>query len=545
MMADGDDDRIVPFPGPEPVPDEERARRLKIEVDRLARLPTVEWLLYLDDTAKKYSVDKAALREMVEAVVKEIEKKAREDRGELRQQKKHAEKKQDAARREEERKVERKSREDERKEREARREAEKKERERLTALSAILKLPAGEHAVRLQQLARRLGEDLDTLQAEFEQLLADEEAAAGYEARKPWPEPVTTKELLDALMVQLQRYVIIHDEHFAVACALWVLFAWVHDIATNSPILVIQAAGPDSGKTVLTKVIAMLTSRSLVITEPTGPVLYRTVDRDHPTLFIDDADLLLPRKPDAAAIVNSSWTRGIPVPRMEHGVTRYFDPFCPKCLNGINLLPHLRPATRSRCIAGNMLPKLPGEKVIAFARAVDDPDFLTLRRKAMRWAADNMTAIKNAEPVMAADFNNRVRENYVLLFAIADLAGSAWSKRIRTAAVKLSREHNEPPPGVCLLAKFFEFFIAYGLLLTSQQVEELLAATEDETWCNYKDKGRPINRWEVAALLKPFGVRPDVIHPRGGKMTDRGYDAAWFATPFKHYLGKSLPEGKK
>jgi hypothetical protein len=193
-----------------------------------------------------------------------------------------------------------------------------------------------------------------------------------------------------------------------------------------------------------------------------------------------------------------------------------------------------------------MLPKLSGEKVVDFRRAADDEDFLTLRRKVMRWAADNMLAIKNADPVMPEGFNNRLRQNYVLLFAIADLAGAAWSKRARAAAVKLSRERNEPSLGVHLLAKFYEFFIAHGLQLMSKQVEKLLAATDEDEWCNYKGKGRPINRFEIAAELKPFDIRPDVIHPRG-RAADRGYDAAWpsFATAFKHYLGKFLPGTRK
>jgi hypothetical protein len=83
MIADGDDDRIVPFPGPEPAPDEER---LRAEVERMARLSPGEYLLYLDDTAKRYSVDKAALREMVEIVIRDIEKKRQEDRGERHRQ---------------------------------------------------------------------------------------------------------------------------------------------------------------------------------------------------------------------------------------------------------------------------------------------------------------------------------------------------------------------------------------------------------------------------------------------------------------------------
>src|SRR5262249_6320614 len=82
------EDTVVPFPQS----DEERARRLKIEVERLARLPTVEWMFYLDGVAEKHDIDKAALKQMIEAIIREAEKKAREDRGELRRREDRAEK---------------------------------------------------------------------------------------------------------------------------------------------------------------------------------------------------------------------------------------------------------------------------------------------------------------------------------------------------------------------------------------------------------------------------------------------------------------------
>jgi len=73
--------QVVAFPGG----DEERARRLKVEVERLARLSLTEWLYYisLPGYPEKYGVDAATLKTMVEAVIKDIEKKVKEDGGEL------------------------------------------------------------------------------------------------------------------------------------------------------------------------------------------------------------------------------------------------------------------------------------------------------------------------------------------------------------------------------------------------------------------------------------------------------------------------------
>src|SRR5262245_51827059 len=131
---DSETDRVVSFPG-----DEEKARRLRVEVERLSRLPTVEWMFYLDGTAEKHGVDTATLKRMVEAVIKENEKKEREKRQiETRGEK------------EKERKGDKKERLDRQVKKESERKAERKERERQKALAAIAKLPRSEHEAKLR-----------------------------------------------------------------------------------------------------------------------------------------------------------------------------------------------------------------------------------------------------------------------------------------------------------------------------------------------------------------------------------------------------------
>jgi hypothetical protein len=92
-------DKVVAFPDAE-----EKARRLRIEVERLAKLPIVEWMYYLEtgEVARKYGIEPAKLKHMIEAVIRANDKKAREDRGKLR----YVKKQRDAARREGKRKQE-------------------------------------------------------------------------------------------------------------------------------------------------------------------------------------------------------------------------------------------------------------------------------------------------------------------------------------------------------------------------------------------------------------------------------------------------------
>jgi putative DNA primase/helicase len=521
------DDKIVDFPKAAP---EEQARRLQIEVERLARQSPKEWMFWLDGVAEKHGVERADLKAMIEATIKANEKKAREDKAEDRQREKRAEKQRSTAKREQERK-----------QKEADKEAERQQREREKALAAIIKLPRSEHEAKLKELAKKLGEDIELLRDALV-VLDDEKIETG--EIEPWDEPVNTRALLNELEAQFRRYIVVHDEAAATVITLWICFAWCHEIATFSPILVVQGADTEMAKTTACKVTSLLTPRAHVIVEPTGATLYRFVDRHHPTLIIDDADRLLPRRPDLAHIVNSSWTRGILIPRWDvSGNTHLYDPFCPKVLSGIDLLAHLAPATRTRCITTQLLPKLAHEQVTSFRRAARDENFLVLRRKLMRWATDSMAAIENANPIMPEGFISRLEENYQLLFAIADLAGGDWPKKARAAAVKLSRERNEPSLGKRLLATFYDLFVKHGTLLTSKQVEQLLTADESD-WASYRGRG-PINKFEIAQLLRPYGIGPKIIHPRG-RAADRGYDATWpeFEIAFKHYLGKTLAKGR-
>jgi putative DNA primase/helicase len=377
------------------------------------------------------------------------------------------------------------------------------------------------------------------LRDEFILLAGDEEEKIESGEVEPWPEPVDTRALLSELETQFRRYIIVHREPVAVVITLWICFAWCHEVATYSPILVIQGADTATAKTTASKVVALLTPRAHVIAEPRGATLYRLVDHYHPTLIVDDADKLLPRRPDLAHIMNVCWTRGVKIPRVDAGGNvHHYDPFCPKLLNGIDLTAHLDKATQTRCITAELLPKLAGEKVANFRHAIRDERFLMLRRKLMRWAADNMSVLANADPTMPEALDDRQQMNWEVMLAIADLAGGDWPAKARAAAIKLARERDEPSQGKRLLAAFRSLFHEHGSLLTSQQVEQLLTADADSEWADFK--GHPINKWEIASLLKPYGAAPAVIHPRG-RPADRGYDVRQFETAFRHYLPPESP----
>ncbi len=122
-MSD-DSPKVISFPAPE----DERVRKLRALVETRAGQPQVEWELYLKDDAQKHGIEPAELRRLIQAVVKEREKKQaiqhkHERKGQRDQEK--AERRE----REEEKRAERKKREEDTEQRRAKREAAKRERD--------------------------------------------------------------------------------------------------------------------------------------------------------------------------------------------------------------------------------------------------------------------------------------------------------------------------------------------------------------------------------------------------------------------------------
>ena len=334
---------------------DERARRLRAEVERLAWMSPAEWLFYVESegVAEKHGITRAAFKEMIEATIKQREKKAREDRGETRraeQRRSSAEERKSKKETEAERHA---RKEEERREREETRERERKEKEIAAELKTIAKLPTVAHALRLQELAKRLDADIEGLSEQLQYFIVPDEVADEPQIA-PWAE--------NDLVAQLRRFVIVNDDNL-LAVAVWILFAWCHEVARYSPPLLITSADIGSGKSALATVAGRLCPRLNRNVEMTAAGFFRTIDREKPTLLLDEADDIFKTGVAFRSLVNDSWQHGANVKRVgPGGRIQSFNIFCPKIITmkGTSALPE---ATASRCIVVKMKPKLESEQV--------------------------------------------------------------------------------------------------------------------------------------------------------------------------------------
>lgn len=368
---------------------------------------------------------------------------------------------------------------------------------------------------------------------------------------EPWGEPVDGAALAADIMDAIGRYVVLTHEQ-KVGITLWVMLSWVHnEIATHSPFLMLSSPEHGCGKSTLLFVLSYLVRKGEMTVEITGATLFRGIEKWGFTLLMDEVETLFHRPESTLpALMNSGWIKGSTVIRChgENNEAKRFKTFSPKvfALIGQDL-----PATiLSRSIIVEMERKLAGDKAEYFD-CLDKEEFVTLRRKCLRWAADNMDTLKKANPDIPPTFENRLGANWRLQFAIADLTG--WGAEARTAAQVLAGvvKADDASVRAKLLQDIYSIFVAQdkgGLssttALKSSVIVELLGEMENRRWAEWKG-GRPITQTQLAALLKPFKtedgnhIEPKLIDFGSGRDRDlaRGYERHWFRGAFRRYLG--------
>jgi hypothetical protein len=358
-----------------------------------------------------------------------------------------------------------------------------------------------------------------------------------------WPESVDSQRLLRALIERIQKHVVLTADQ-AVVVALWVMFTWVHEkAAVHSPILLVTSPEPNCGKSTLLGVVSYLVRRSLVSVSIKGPPLFRSIEKWQPTFVIDEADTALANNDDLKEVVNSGWTRGQSVMRCD---PETYDPcpfstFAPKAIGmkGRNLLD----TTLSRAVIVEMQRKLPGERVTDFDH-IDDAGLKELRRKLSRWAEENGEQLASHTPTIPDGFHNRVRANWKLLLAIAELAGADLKARQAAMAVENIQATFEASLGIELLHDILGFFEAAperDAVFTKELIDWLVAAPE-RPWAAYGRVRKPITDRQIAKLLGAYRIVSGTV--RFGAATNKGYQRKHFAEAWKRYpKPKSEPEG--
>jgi putative DNA primase/helicase len=218
-------------------------------------------------------------------------------------------------------------------------------------------------------------------------------------------------------------------------------------------------------------------------------------------------------------------------------VPKQFSTWTPKVFAAIG---RMHATLEDRSIMISLKRKLRTEKV---SRIPKDPNaYLDLQRKCARWGNDHLEALRKADP-RVPDMNDRARDNWEPLLAVAEACGGGWPEWARDAALQLSGVDDDETYGVQLLEDLQRLFTSnkceqQGHGLSSSEIAAALGQMEGRPWPEFS-QGKPITTRGIAKLLKPWSIFPKQVKVRGGNWGPNGYEPSQFRGAFKRYLPES------
>jgi hypothetical protein len=383
-----------------------------------------------------------------------------------------------------------------------------------------------------------------------------------FEDIEPWSEPVEGGALVAEGVETIGRYMVM-GAHQLLACVLWIIHAHSHDLRDVSPPLVVKSPAMRSGKTRLMEVLERAVPRPLYISGLTAAFVERAIETFHPTVLIDEYDALTKENPALAEAARAQLNRssrrrgarvGKNVPLPGGGYEpRVFSTWAATAIAGIGAPP---PTVADRAVPLDLKRKLAEEKVQPL-RERGGADLADFRRKIARWVGDNETKIRNAEPKPPLEVDNdRAKDMWEPLLAIADIAGGEWPARARAAgkalveaSERLLVETNIDALLFCDIRDIFaDAFPAGhsahaaeasgrpddGPRMATKQLLAKLHLIEERPWEAWGKAKKPITDRQLGDRLRPYGVRSGTVRVEGGG-TAKGYYLKAFADPFRCY----------
>jgi putative DNA primase/helicase len=361
----------------------------------------------------------------------------------------------------------------------------------------------------------------------------------------PWPSPVNAREVLDLLREMIARHVAL-PAHGDVVLTLWIAHTWFVDALGTTAYLWLTSPLRACGKSSVLDLCELLCRRAWKVSNPSGAAIFRTIEKERPTLLLDEIDTLQgPKLDDLVAILNDGFSANGRVPRCVgdgHDV-QTFSVFSCKAFAGIGTT--LPDATRSRCIRLPMARATPAELSGLVRLRTDRAErwAAPLRASLARLAADHLedmrAAMRDEDAVaIPAGVSGRDAQAWEPLLFVADLAGDAWSARARAACDALVAQRqadDDGDPKVRLLRDLRTYYREKGdETATSDQLITWLCEDEARGWCEWGRQRKPITPHALAALLRPFKLAP----VRVGRATTsaRVWMRASFAPVWAQYL---------
>ncbi len=358
--------------------------------------------------------------------------------------------------------------------------------------------------------------------------------------------------LLDDVHEFIARYVAFPSEAAAHAVTLWAAHCHTPDSFESTPRIALLSPEPGSGKTRTLEVLELLTPRPMHALNASVAAIFRSIEKDRPTLLIDECDAIFTKhgkddsNEDLRAMLNAGHRKGAVIPRctgMQHDVT-LFPVYAAVALAGLGDLPA---TLMSRSVVIRMRRRAPGEEVKPFRVRQATADAKPLAERLAAWMKQAAAKLDGSYPEMPPGITDRPADVWEPLIAVADAAGGDWPKRARAACTELAAaaETGEASLGVRLLTDLAEVFAIrdehgnptgeMAKELSTTVILERLKALEESPWNALGKRGEALDARGLATRLRGYGVTSGNL-PRDGGTRLKGYSAASLTDAWTRYV---------
>jgi hypothetical protein len=350
------------------------------------------------------------------------------------------------------------------------------------------------------------------------------------------PRPIAAAALLDGVRAELNRFVVLPSDLAADAVVLWIAATHAQPAWAHAPRLVIRAPEKRCGKSRLLDVIEATCHDPLITVNASPAAVYRAIGSDDPpTLLVDEADTIFGTKKSAESnedlrgLLNAGHQRNRPAIRYDASRHRveHIPTFAMAALAGIG---HMPDTIEDRAVIVRMRRRGPGEHVDPYRHRRDRPPLAELAGELRGWLRAHVDQLADATPAMPVE--DRAADTWEPLVAVADLAAGAWPARARTAAERLTAEHDDDG-GALLTATVLlaDCRGAFGdaAALPTEELLNRLRQDAEAPWGEYGPTGLSARR--LGILLAEYGIRsanirfPDGIQRKGFTRLD--FTDAW------------------
>ena len=354
-----------------------------------------------------------------------------------------------------------------------------------------------------------------------------------FETIEPWSEPVNGQELFNDIEQIFSRYLFLQPGA-STALTLWAMHTYGVNMFDYTPRLTITSPEPRCGKSTLLNLLNLVSYKPILAASITAAAMFRTIEKDHPTILIDEADTFLRDNEDLRGILNAGFEKNGRIIRTEQ-VGKNFEPRAFKCFSAcaIASIGSIANTIMDRSIVINMRRKTRLDRAERFRTKKVCSITQVLRQKCRRFIDDNWDKITDTEPVLPDFLNDRAADIWEPLVAIATVISDDCLQKTHSAINKLAKKDDDAISiTVQLLGDIRQIFGNDAYIDSITLVNEL-NKIEDSPWAEW-NRGREMTVHSLAGKLKLFGIKPR--QDRAGGYHTRKYYKEDFADAFSRYL---------